>query len=271
MKKHTRKLLMYRRIRKNHLMCILGVVAFVMAIFTIGCSPKEVGSSQETATIPTIEKPQALKIALCIDQSGSANQTRVEKIDSKSILSLFSVIKKGGGELAFCLIRDRSNLPLARLRISSPPIAPISPIKTGKEFEDASNKARYKREEEKHHSLRKKWEEKTDKKITAFLETLEPMIKQARNAPSTDLAGALLRTKTYLSEREVNWKTFKTYIVLVTDGLASSAISPDHVQSGTEMIWINATGRASDLDIFQPIRFESLSAAIRFISESNQS
>lgn len=239
-----------------------------------GCGMTESHSPQVAIAMTEMKaaRPQPVKICVFLDKSGSANQTRVEQIRREELASLVALLRQTGGALAFGLIRDNSNLPLLRLSIDPPPIAPLLTKKGENVFQGALDRAEHQKEMARFSIKHRRWEEETDRRVHAFTEKIGPILEQRAYARRTDIWGAVQRADLFLGEDYAVWGgQTKRFIIFISDGQDNVKMpAVTEMKSGPRMIVVNASGSVGSLEPFNPVRFESNEAAFNYIIASNQ-
>lgn len=216
------------------------------------------------ASAVTILNP--VKIAVMLDKTGSMDEARTPQTESKDFDPLMDLLLKGGGEFALGVIRDTTDIPLARLYIEAPPIPPTAPSEEGNRFVVADRMDIYQKELASYKKQIAKWENEAKEKISTFRNKLRMLAIMPINAPNTDLYGAVERAELFLSEPDMSWpRPPRRYLVLETDGLDNVQKKPIVVRSGAKIIVVNGTGSLGALAPLNPTRFESLEAALRFV------
>lgn len=242
-----------------------------------GCGMTESRSPQAEFAMTEVKaaRPQPVKICVFLDKSGSANQTRVEQIRREELASLVALLRQTGGALAFGLIRDNSNLPLLRLSIDPPPIAPFLSKQGKNVFQGSLDRAEHQKEMSRFSVKHRQWEEEMDRRVHAFMEKIEPILRQRADARRTDIWGAVRRADLFLGEDDAVWGgPTKRFIIFISDGQDNVRMpAVTEMKSGPRMIVVNASGSVGSLEPFNPARFElfeSVEAAFNHIIASNQ-
>jgi hypothetical protein len=232
------------------------------------------GAVQSHRTLEGFQTVQCnpVRILVAQDKSASSPAFRTEQISFKELDFLIDIIKHncGGGELAVTVIRESSPKPLARVRISAPPDAPVAPDKAANIFKNAIAKNAYAMEVTKYQQAYAAWERLADVAIAGFRSQLTPLLTQTADGPRTDLLTALTRAAAFFREPPVDSRApRRQYLVLVSDceGNVASTYRPLPVDIIT--LVVNGLGNIGSLPMLgiTPIVFEAFAPAARFIAE----
>lgn len=262
----------------NKSVALAIVLASVLGLLTlIGSGCGEISGTESgvvstptpTSTPEVIEEP--LSIGIGFDQTDSANSTRTEQPGVEALQPLIDRIKRRGGEIGVTLIRDRSNRPLLRLRIDSPPTEPTKPSDTGNAYEVAKQLDQYDSDHQNYETKHRDWQRVTESRINAFIQNLKPLLAQRANARATDLFNALTRLDLFLAERNQEFApglSSRKLILLASDCQDNVGAPRQPLKSGAQVIIVNGVGSLGSLEKMDPtpMQFESLESAIRFIS-----
>lgn len=223
---------------------------------------------QPALTAPEQRQQQpVLRVAVFLDQSQSMTQARVSRIAPESLAPLLDQLRAAGGELAVGLIRDRSDAPLARVFVPAPPAPPVLPAdESANVFEKAQHRRRADAELARYEERHREWQADAAARINAFADAVEPVFSAAADAPATDIHSALLRAEVFASEPNAFALPVRNVVVLHTDGVETvDAELPPQFGAPAELLVVNGTGTVGHLDVLQPLRFEALDAAIRYV------
>jgi len=239
-----------------------------------GCSIPSRGASTESQLVASNNGdngrsqgslPPAL-IALFDDKSESVKSARISPLREEDLIALFNRLRITGGELAFGLIGESSDRPLVRLRISPPPVKPGKP-EVQNAFERAESDASFQIQEEKYQSEVRFWKEEVDRRVNAFLDVVRPRLQQRAADMRSPVNGALARAELFLNEPESVWaRSPRRYIILNSDAVDTTKSAPVMIRSGTTLVLINGSGSLGVLKSQNPLRFESIQAALDFIA-----
>jgi hypothetical protein len=213
-----------------------------------------------------VQKP-LLRAALFIDQSESMEQARVPHVSQGSLTPLLERLQVNGGELAVGLIRDRSDAPLARVFVPAPPAAPVFPPRESTNIFEKARERRHEDEERaRYEAQQREWRADAATRINAFAESIAPLFDAAADAPATDIHSALLRADVFVSEPNAFGRPVANVVILLTDGVETvDAEMPAQFSAPAELLVVNGTGTLGHLGALNPVRFEALDAAIRYV------
>ncbi|MGQ9635818.1 MAG: hypothetical protein ACUVXB_16460 [Bryobacteraceae bacterium] len=199
-----------------------------------------------------------VRIALLLDQTGSANWTRTPQLRPEDLEPLIELVKRCGGELGLGLIRDQSNRSLVRLRLEQPPEPP-----------GAANPLRAVKARPAYEKRRRQWEAETAEQIGRFREAAARLLAQPADARCTDVWGAVLRADLFLAEEDGAWGAeLSRWAVLVTDGQHNCGGEPVRMRSQARVAVVNGSASLGSLAALKPARFESPQAAFRYLIAS---
>ncbi len=216
--------------------------------------------NQQKRNFPPVE------ICILQDQSLSTRTTRTQQVRLDELDSVVNLLRLTGGEIGFGLISDNSNRSLKRLRVEAPPPALVKPPEKGNPFMLAKLKTAYNKELAEHKEMLTSWEAETAKRIQNFEEQIRPLIQQRADARTTDIWSAVSRCDLFLSENGASWsRPARRYAVFITDGIHDARTKFVPIKSGAKVIVVNGSASLGNLEILEPIRFESAEAAFRFI------
>ncbi|MEK6288724.1 MAG: hypothetical protein AABO57_23655 [Acidobacteriota bacterium] len=208
----------------------------------------------------------AVKVALFLDRTGSWSEMRIKPVAAEDIKPLLDLIAQTGGEIAFGIIREQSNRPLVRARIDPPPVKPEEP-KKGNPLKDVEERAKYQTLRAKYDDDKRQWESDKDQKLQRFLAEIKPLVDQEPDARVTDIWNAVARAELFLLEKDSSAAASQhSYLVLITDGLETASGKPVVLKSQAKVVLVNGAGKIGALEPLNPIRFEGLEAAMRWIS-----
>lgn len=250
---------------------LLAVALMSALLITGGCgqssgpndnSSPAVASAPQDATIQV----HPVKLALISDQTLSMNWARTSPLTIHDLESLRNLYHSCGGEIIFGLIRDQSNRGLIRTRFPVLPPAPQKPQTQDDMFKDAESEDTYQQQ-------LIKWKESCDKRrlnvdhlFDEFLVAIKPLLEQKANAQKSDIWSAVGRADLALSESDASWPLpTRRYLLLISDGLDTVGKPSTPLQSGAKVTLVNGSTSLGSLTSLNPMRFESIKAAIQEI------
>jgi hypothetical protein len=231
-------------------------------------APESLRDEVRQGSIVESEQQQALlRVAVFLDQSESMTQARVPQVSAESLVPLLERLKIDGGEVAVGLIRDRSDAPLTRVFVPAPPSPPVFPARASANiFEKAQQRKREEAERARYEERLGEWQADVAARINAFAESVTPVFSAAADAPATDIHAALLRADVFVSEPNVFGRPARNVVILHTDGVETvNSKIPAQFSAPAELLVVNGTGTVGHLEALQPLRFEALDAAIRYV------
>jgi hypothetical protein len=238
------------------------------AILALGCRSGSHSDGRGTDTVPSVTSRSPVRIAVLQDKTGSTGWTRTPQLTTAQLDLLIEVLRPGGGELGFGLIRDQSDRGLVRLRIDPPPEPVATPRKTGRPFKDVRLMEQYRADQAKFHQMLSLWETETDLSIARFRKDVQPLLDRRANAKSTDIWGAVRRADLFLAEDDAAWGcATHRWAVFASDGLHNRrVVKPAPFRSGARVLVINSAAQFGSLTALRAEAFESVEAAFRHIS-----
>jgi hypothetical protein len=254
---------------------MLVVILFLQGVLLLstGCfsSKGTTGNTQNSNIESVLASPQQDAVAPVLfagfdDESGSIKSARITRLQERDLVTLIDILRLTGGELAFGLIGDATDRPLLRLRI---PVPPIRPAKTEIQnaFERAEQDAQFQGLVEKYEADVRHWKEDVDLRVNAFLDAVRPRLQGKAMARRSPIYTALTRSELFLNEPGNAWPmTPHRYIILNSDAIDTTKSTPVTIKSGATLILINGSGSVGVLESLHPLRFESIQAALEYIT-----
>jgi hypothetical protein len=221
-------------------------------------------TSTEQAQPPAEDPgPAPLRVCLMQDLSGSIVETRTPRITEPDLKALTNLIKDRGGELGFGVIQEQSDRGLARFVVDEnpapPPPEPHNPL----------YRPRWERELQQAEAERNRWEADMKNREEGFLKEAQARLASPL-ARRTDVCGAIRRCDLMLAE-PCPAGTLR-FLVLISDGLHNVRGSdcPESLAANTRLLLVNGSAVQGIVERYQPTRFESIEAAIKYIKEALQ-
>jgi len=233
-------------------------IAGILLITLAGCN------TTEQAHPPAQHAgPAPLRVCLMQDLSGSIVETRTPRISQAELKALTELVKARGGELGFGIIQEQSDRGLVRFAVDErpapPPPEPHNPL----------YRPRWEQQRQQAEAERNRWEAQMKLKEQGFLKEAQARLASPL-ARRTDVCGAIRRCDLMLAE-PCPAGTLR-FLMLVTDGLHNvrGSACPESLAANTRLLLVNGSAVQGIVERYQPIRFESIEAAIRFIKEALQ-
>lgn len=206
-------------------------------------------------------KPAAVRCCVMQDLSGSIQGTRTPTITEPELRALLDFIAARSGDLGFGIIQERSDRTLVRVVASEPP-PPAPP-----EPHNPLYRPKWQQQRAEAERARQAWEAERKTREEAFLQEVKARLK-APLSRSTDVCGAVRRCNLMLAE-PTSSATIK-FFILVSDGQHNikRELCPEALAGDIRLLLVNGSGVQGILKRYKPVRFESFTAAIRYIQEN---
>ena len=263
---------------------LVGVVALVLLLTTaalalFGCGSPEglLATSPQSASVASAETPvgivgSPLRIVIFEDETGSRLQTRTPQLTTEQLQQLIALCESHTGEIAFGVIRDESNNLFERLTIGPPPVVPVKTTATGTNAIDidaaqAELDAKYQKEETAYGADIKNWKNVVAEREKRFVQSVTQLLQQPPDAQRTDVNGGVARADLFLGEDGAMFgKPTHRYLLLISDGQDNIHKPVASLPPNTTVIVVNGVGSVGNLAPFNPLRFESIDAALNYIA-----
>ena len=250
---------------------LVSVLAVVISATTLGCGLDDKAADsakqiQMPATSVATLASSPLRVVIITDKTASTLHTRTEQVTLGDIQPIFDRLMESGGELRIGSIQENSNKPFLRLRIEQPPTKPLSPDFSENPFERAEQEAdwneiigRWDRDYE-------RWKVQSINAIDSYKKTVLPQLESPPNRKRTDVYSVLTRSDVALSETHRFRIQPVNVILLATDGEDNVRKHFSGLRSSAKVVVANGDGNIGVLQSLNPEKFESLAAALQFIS-----
>lgn len=258
---------------KSVLMLVASLVLLAALLLSTGCyrsdsstdKPRNtriesvVASQEQNALVPAL-------YAVFEDKSKSVKSARITPLREQDIKALIDNIRLTGGELAFGLIGESTDRPLLRLRIPVPPPRPTK-REVQNAFERAEWDALFQEQLEKYEADMGHWKADVDQRAGAFLDAVRPRLQEKAIAKRSPINSALTRSELFLNEPVTAWpRAPHRYIILNSDAIDTTKSAPATIKSGATLVIVNGSGSIGILESLNPLRFESVQAALDHIT-----
>jgi hypothetical protein len=203
-----------------------------------------------------------VRLLIIQDISGSMRRNRTPRLAPEDLALAVDIVREhGGGEIGFGLIGERSDLPLLRFTIEPPPPPPPPPPA------NPLFRSRWEQERRRLDALRQQWARDVEARGKAFLAEVENRLR-IPPAPVTDVCSALKRGDLMLAEPGA--AEARAFFLVITDGVHNVRDSrcPETLAARATLLLVNGVGLLGALRPYQPLRFESVRAALRFIQDT---
>jgi len=246
----------------NALKVMLAVFLIVGLLFLGGCSSEE-GQVVQVARSQYIP----IRVVAIFDKTGSAAEHGVPIVDSISLAPIVEYVLKNGGEVAIGTIESVSERPLLRLRVDVPPYPPADGSQSSQNvFLAAKEKKAYEKRFTSYQSLLKRWKDKNQLAMRGFWQSVRELLAMPAKESSTDVRNAVLRGNAFLSESDASWNgPTRKFAILCTDGEHNVKSQPTIVPVASTVYILVPGIRVGCLTSLNPIKFESLPSAIRYV------
>jgi hypothetical protein len=248
----------------------IGGLAILIVAAAIAASHTSPGSASKPQ--PVVQAVEAvtdtappLRALVAIDDTLSMDASRTPEVSTASLGPLLDRMQASGGELAIGFIRERSDAPLLRLYIPSPPEQPVPIATVGDVFSRAKAKQQQEQQTAQYAADCRHWRADATGRINAFLGELAPLLSEPRDARRTDIRSMVVRADLFLAEPTTYSRPPRNIIIFITDGLDDvNTETPPPLASHADVLLVNGVGTVAYLAPLNPVRFESLDAALRF-------
>jgi len=242
------------------------VTIMITFLALTSCAKSEKAVPIVSLETPPPSKVTPVKIVILLDKSGSAPDHAVPQINVDDLQPLIGFLTTRGGELAIGEISSKVHRPLIRLRVDNvPPPPPIKPAPLGNAFRDADAAEDYRIRITSHQAETAKFNAEVDRIRDIFIRDVMPLAMQKAEAKKTDIWGALRQSDLFLMEAE-SATPIRRYLLLLTDGKDTAGGYPvAQLKSQPKMLLVNSSASDGVLARFDPLKFESFAAAVRFI------
>ncbi len=227
----------------------------------MGCAPPEASPA------PGADPPRPVRIAIFIDKTGSVHRNGIEQPSVDDLLPLIDVLGVAGGELAVGGITANSDNALSRLRVSSPPEAPVAPDEDGNIFELDEKLNEYAVQMTAHRTALEAWTDDAVERSEHFLDNVKLFLETPPNARYTDIFNAVRRGDRMLAEPVVGREPLR-FIVIVSDCENNVATEPAVLTVPIQVAVVHGAKGIGDLASLAPKSFESFAACVRWIVET---
>jgi len=254
----------------------------VITLGLSGCGPEDPQSSNKGNSGLHVEKSVSptsspspcsdavVRVVILQDKTGSTSSTRTPQISEQQINQLIDFIRPCGGEIAFGLVNENSNASLRRLRIEVPPTgAPVDPGREGNPIVVRREQAAYRAAKEQYVRLVQQWNEESERRVTAFMNEIRPVLGLPATARASDFFGGVQRANLFFSESDIVWPSPpRKYLVIIGDGIDNVRKRREPLSAGAQLLLVNGSASIGSLAELNPKPFENIDSALRFIVAS---
>lgn len=216
---------------------------------------------------PPVGPPPPVRIVVFLDKTRSMREARIGHVSIESFAALFERLQSSGGEVALGIVCDHSDAPLVRIAIPEPPTAPRATETPRNVFLAAGSKHTDERTAAQYATELAAWREDAAARVAFFKRAIEPLFAAGDDAATTDIHSALVRAELFIAEPTTYRHAPVNAMVFVSDGVESinsgQRVSPS---SGAAVIVVNGNGSEGVLREVNPLCFEALEAALRYVA-----
>lgn len=237
----------------------LSVTRFGIATEINAASPHaqpELSATRGKASVSVGFEPD-VPISLCVvqDQTWSSTAAGVPQLRPDDLLPVIDAMRERGGELALATVRQASNVPLLRLRLSARPN-----VSAGQPTNLIARARGNVAEHQRHRRQLDSWYEEVERSVTQFIAGATKRLNADLDKRGTDLWSPIRRCDAFLGEAGRVGQ--RRIIVAITDGIDTTGGGPRPLEAGAEVFLVPGTS-VGKMAILSPVVFESVTAAFR--------
>lgn len=224
----------------------------------MGCGPT---SQSTTPVAPVTSAASPLAVVIFDDKSSSVQSGRMVPLTENDVQAGLDLVKTTGGVLALGFIGETSDRPLLRVSLAPPPMAPPPPD-AANPFQRRAQEETYRQQWSLYAARRQEWEADTNRQVEMFLVAARPRLQAPATQRATGIHEALARAALLLNEPAL--QSGRRFILLNTDGLATTPHAPVNLPPGTRLLLCNGTGSTGALAVYASAvqRFEAVRPAL---------
>jgi hypothetical protein len=266
------------RTARTPLLVLIPVL--VAALSLSGCSAASSSTSNANTANPSLDIGLvnsfqgapciSHKLLVAVDQTGSRDWNGVASLTPAQLQFIADQISNTcGGELAVAAIRDDSNVPFQRCSFEPPPAVgplPDKPSTNGNIFEVKRQGSAYKTKVAELASMLRAWQARAARARSECTQKLSKALDPVPLAPRTDVAGILNRARLYFSEEDGGRGQVRHTLLALGDGKDNiHHTPPPNLGPSVELIVVNSAGSLGQFSSYDPKRFESTDAALKWV------
>jgi hypothetical protein len=250
------------------------VLVPIVCISIVACEAPSAGTTLQAVSVSSVRPVSSsgavdeclpVKVAVLADKTASSTENHIEAVAMSHVEALVRLVNKCGGAIALGLITDRSDRPLQRYSIEPPPTRPMAPPDNIPPFEFSERRAHYEDALNRYQQAEASRLEEKAPTRDQFFRAVRSLLERPATAQRTDMAGAVARADVFLSEREVNVQTNgRRVLVIVSDTLDNVHRSLPVLEAGATIVVATAGTVSRLIADLDPVRFESVQAAVDF-------
>lgn len=241
--------------------------------------PASTGSNlNAVAAVPAQRQPLVpLDLAGILDKTGSTEQNKIPNYTEEQLATIAKALQERGGEFRLLALCSDSDKVLAHLKLPVPATAPavvaplpeentINAIEYAKSQEERETKvAEYNQQKAAFDRANQAQLKANEVQIAIFLKAAKSVLAAPPTCQSTDIVGGIKRVDLYLNERQpAGAIPARKVAFFITDGEhnTTAAKQPPEMKSKPEIIVVSPGSGAGMLEQLNPVKFESIDAAI---------
>ena len=218
-----------------------------------------------------------IQIAAILDKTGSTGPNKIPDFTEEQLKTIAKALQERGGEFRLLALCSDSDKVLAHLKMHEPTTAPatvaplpeentINAIEYAKLQEERDGKvAAYDKQKAAFDRANQAQLKVNEVQIAIFLKAAKSVLAAPPTCQATDIVGGINRVDLFLNERQpAGAIPARKVAFFVTDGEhnTTAATKPPEMKSKSEIIVVSPGAGAGMLEQLQPIKFESIDAAI---------
>jgi len=234
-----------------------------------------VGACGQPHAVPAVASSQThapcvpLRAVALQDKSRSGLVNRTPQLDTAQLAGVVRYVATCGGEIGLGLINRRSNAPLVRLYVSEPPLAVTEPELIGTGFDRRDTRRAYQHALDVYNAERSVWEHQTESAVRQFTTEAHQILGLPADAPATDVWSAVGRARQFALEPGYWHAAYRTVALIISDGQDNARAQPVSLPANLELLVVNGNPVAETLDRLNPMKFEAIDPAIRYMLRMN--
>jgi hypothetical protein len=251
---------------------------------TIEPAPKTAATllndSNAIAAVPqqvTRDQLMPMEIATIIDKTGSTEPNKIPDLAEEQLTTIAKALQARGGEFRLLALCSDSDKVLAHLKLSVPATAPavvaplpeentMNALEYAKLQEDREAKvAEYNQQKAAFDRTNQAQKLASELAIATFIKDAKRILAKAPTCRATDIIGGIKRVDLYLNERQPAGAIPARHVAFfISDGEhnTTGATKPPEMKSKPEIIVVSPGSGAGMLEQLNPVKFESIDAAI---------
>ncbi len=210
---------------------------------------------------------RTLRIPVVQDITGSGLTNVTPAATTADLEPLIAATIRCGGEIGFGFIQAQSNRPLLRFYVPQPAPVPVAPSFAVPLFQVAARKKAYAAILDGYNKEEANRVQDAERRAVEFRRQLGALLATPDTARATDVWGAITRCAQFLGEPNSADSTSSQYreASLVISDIGDNAHGKHVDQLPGELLIVNGTPIAPDLQALHPKVFESVAAAVRYL------